>query len=555
MDKDRNLKYSGIPVSSGISIGTAKLLLPENEDFSLQYQGNVDVDFEIERFEKTTRTLIKEIEDLITTVSMDSKNVLDILESNILILSDPVINDSIIQTISENKRAEYAINKEYKKHIKQFQATKDTYLQTRAEELDYLRKRIIYFLRHKLSDILVDKSTILITQNLTPADIVYFKNAGVIGIVTEAGGITSHVSIMSRAYKIPAIIGVKNIANLVKDKSNIILDALSGVLIVNPDEETFFTYHKKQRKVEEYQENLKKLINVESKTKDGTEINIHINIDLREDIITGNMVGATGVGLVRSESHIIKNARIPTFEEQYEWYKDIAELTYPKIATIRAYDIGSDKFPEALPHKEYNPALGCRGIRFLLSRKDIFRSQIKAILMASNHKNIRIMLPMISAVEEVITAKSIIKGCMNSLDKEGIQYDKNIPIGIMIETPAAAITAESYIPYVDFFSIGTNDLTQYALGADRENDLISNIFNPMHPAIFKFIKMITDVAIKHNISVTVCGEIGAYSEAIPILIGLGITEISVSPAVVLEIKNTIINIDKAEAIKLATKYY
>ena len=418
-----------------------------------------------------------------------------------------------------------------------------------------MRKRIIYFLRHKLSDILVDKSTILITQNLTPADIVYFKNAGVIGIVTEAGGITSHVSIMSRAYKIPAIIGVKNIANLVKDKSNIILDALSGVLIVNPDEETFFTYHKKQRKVEEYQENLKKLINVESKTKDGTEINIHINIDLREDIITGNMVGATGVGLVRSESHIIKNARIPTFEEQYEWYKDIAELTYPKIATIRAYDIGSDKFPEALPHKEYNPALGCRGIRFLLSRKDIFRSQIKAILMASNHKNIRIMLPMISAVEEVITAKSIIKGCMNSLDKEGIQYDKNIPIGIMIETPAAAITAESYIPYVDFFSIGTNDLTQYALGADRENDLISNIFNPMHPAIFKFIKMITDVAIKHNISVTVCGEIGAYSEAIPILIGLGITEISVSPAVVLEIKNTIINIDKAEAIKLATKYY
>jgi len=541
--------YSGISVSQGIAIGTSKVLVPELEDVEIIQKVEIDVDYEIERYEISVYTLKQEINNLITTVSTESKNVIEILESNILILSDPIINENIHTIISTKKRAEYAISKVYNKHIMNFKKSDSDFFKARIEEMEYIKKRLIYFLKHKLTELKIEPNTIIVAQNLTPGDIVRFFNLGVSGFITEVGGITSHVSIMARNYKIPSIIGIKNLTKLIKDKSNIILDSYKGIVISNPTERQLLEYNRKLKKVQQYQERLGELIDIEPKTIDGTRIEIHTNVDLRETLFKGNTPGATGIGLVRTETMVINRAKLPTLEDQFEWYKDLADKTYPNIVTIRAFDIGSDKFPEALPTKESNPALGCRGIRFLLHRKEIFHIQIKAILMASVNKNIRLMLPMVSNTDEVKETRAIIAQCMIELDEENIQYDKNLPLGIMIETPAAAITADIFAPLCDFFSIGSNDLTQYSLGVDRENDLISDLFDSMNPAVLRLIKKTVDSARKFGIPVGICGELAAYSNAIPILVGLGVRELSVSPAFVLETKKVILDIDIEKAEK------
>jgi len=319
------------------------------------------------------------------------------------------------------------------------------------------------------------------------------------------------------------------------------------------DKSTIDIYKKKQTKIAEYQKKLGKLKDVECKTLDGVPIKILVNIDLREDAIAGEIAGADGVGLVRSESLIMKSGGMPNQEAQEQWYKDLVHITYPKPLTIRGFDIGSDKFAEGLPHQEDNPALGCRGIRFLLLRKDIFRTQILAVLKASINKNVKFMLPMISNIQEVLEAKKLIEECKKELDTLGIAYDKNMPVGIMVETPAAALIADCLAKEVDFMSIGSNDLTSYTIGVDRANDLVSEIFNPLHPAVFRLIKMTIKAAQNHNIPISICGELAAYPEAIPILIGFGIEELSMSPAMVLEAKNIVINTNKQESMIFANE--
>ncbi len=542
-----NFELKGIPSSSGIAFGKAVVLLPENIVIDTSNILVEDIEYEKNRFEQACESLSKEVENLIAAVHTDSKNVIDILESNMLILSDPVLKEGIYKRIEELSTAESAIVQEFDEQKALFLSIKDEYLRLRADELEHIKKRLIYILRHKLIDYRINDNSIVVAQNLTPADIVNFHNAGITGIITESGGIVSHVSIMARAYKIPSVIGFKNITSVISDGDVLIVDGFSGSLIVNPNQASIDDYHKKQAKIAEYHKKLGKLKDVECKTLDGFPIKIYTNIDLREDAIASEIAGADGVGLVRSESLIMKSGGMPNLELQEQWYKDLVNITFPKPLTIRGFDIGSDKFSEGLPHQEDNPALGCRGIRFLLLRKDIFRTQIIAVLKASVNKNVKFMLPMISNLQEVLEAKAIIAECKVELDAQGINYDKNMPFGIMVETPAAALTADSLAKEVDFMSIGSNDLTSYTIGADRANDLVSDIFNPLHPAVFRLIKMTAEAAKNNNIPLSMCGELAAYPEAIPLLIGFGIDELSMSPAMVLEAKNIVINTNKRES--------
>jgi phosphotransferase system enzyme I (PtsI) len=548
-----NYELKGIPASSGIAIGRATVLLPENIIVDLSKISKEQIKFEQNRFDKACESLSIELENLIAAVHTDSKNVIDILESNMLILSDPVLKEGIYKRIEELSTAENAIVQEFDEQKLLFLSVKDEYLRLRADELEHIKKRLIYILRHKLIDYRINENSIIVAQNLTPADIVNFHNAGITGIITESGGIVSHVSIMSRAYKIPSVIGFKNITAFIHNGDLLIIDGFSGSLIINPDETIVADYHEKQAKIAEYQKKLGELKDVECKTVDGFPIKIYVNIDLREDAIAGEIAGADGVGLVRSESLIMKSGGMPDLEMQEQWYKDLVNITFPKPLTIRGFDIGSDKFSEGLPHQEDNPALGCRGIRFLLLRKDIFRTQIIAVLKASVNKNVKFMLPMISNLEEVLIAKSIIAECKAELTAQGIPFDKKMPVGIMVETPAAALIADCLAKEVDFMSIGTNDLTSYTIGVDRANDLVSDVFNPLHPAVFRLIKMTVKAAHKYHIPLSICGELAAYPEAIPLLIGFGIEELSMSPAMVLEAKNIVINTNKRECMIFANE--
>lgn len=548
-----NYELKGIPASSGIAIGKATVLLPENIVIDSNKILKGEIKFEQDRYDKASESLSKEIENLIAAVHTDSKNVIDILESNMLILSDPVLKEGIYKRIIELSTAESAIVQEFDEQKLLFLSVKDEYLRLRADELEHMKKRLIYILRHKLVDYRIKENTIVVAQNLTPADIVNFHNSGITGIITESGGIVSHVSIMARAYKIPSVIGFKNIISLIHDGDELIIDGFSGSLIINPNSTVIDDYRKKQAEIAEYHKKLGKLKDVKCKTLDGVTIKIYVNIDLREDAIAGEIAGADGVGLVRSESLIMKSGAMPNLEEQEQWYKDLVNITFPKPLTIRGFDIGSDKFAEGLPHQEDNPALGCRGIRFLLLRKDIFRTQIIAVLKASVNKNVNFMLPMISNLQEVLEAKAIIAECKAELDAQGINYDKKMPVGIMVETPAAALIADCLAKEVDFMSIGTNDLTSYTIGVDRTNDLVSEIFNPLHPAVFRLIKMAVKAAHKQHIPISICGELAAYPEAIPLLIGFGIEELSMSPAMVLEAKNIVINTNKHESMIFANE--
>lgn len=548
LDEKKETLLTGVACSPGFAMGKAFLIFPERLKINYEPITDAQIPIEIQRYEKSQFSLIKEMEDLISSMETDSRNIMEILEANLLVASDPVIKDTIISKINSNKKAEAAIYETFEQQLKVFNNIKDEYLKTRSEDLAHIRKRLLYILRQKLTDFHIPKDAIVVAHSLMPNDVVKMR-FNTKAIITEIGGISSHVSIMARSSNIPSVIGLQNVLYKLSNDDFVIIDGFIGKVYINPSEETKKIYDEKINKLEEHNERIGKLKDIECQTSDGHRINVFTNIDLREDLIYSETIGADGVGLFRTESLIITKGSLPNLQEQTDYYKNIAEIAYPKPVTIRAFDIGSDKFGEMIPHEELNPALGCRGIRFLLSRKDIFKIQVKAILTASLNKNIKLMLPMISDISEVIEAKNLIEECKTDLTAADISFDTHIPIGIMIETPAAAIMIESYLPHIDFISIGTNDLTQYALGADRNSELVSHVYNPYHPVVFRLIQMVLDRVKGTGLSVTVCGELASYPEALPILISMGIDSLSVAPSFVLETKNLIINTSKVNPLE------
>ena len=547
----KEITYKGVPASPGISIGKAYIYSRSTFEIDTQILNEGDVEKELLEFDNAIELSKKELNKIraLSYEKIGENNSL-IFDAQLDILNDKFFFNNVNQRIQNEKRtASYIFDDEITKLSHMLVNSKDEYLKDRFNDLKDIRNRVFRNLKKEKLVSKVEENSIIIGHELSPADTILFSKRKVQGYASDKGGLTSHAAIISRALRVPAVVGMKDISKKINSGDLIIIDGLTGLIILNPTDETLLTYKKKLEELKEYEKKLKEILYLPSETSDNKLIELSANIEFDEEIDFIVNTGHCGIGLYRTEHLFLEAGDFPSEGRQIEEYTHIANVTYPNTVTIRTYDIGGDKL---LPRseKEDNPFLGWRGIRICLDRVDIFKEQLSALLRSSKEKNIKIMFPMISSVSEVIRAKEILNEVKTDLDSREINFDRNIQIGIMIEVPSAYFLADELAREVDFFSIGTNDLIQYLLAVDRGNEYISNLFLEFHPAVIRALKKITDSAHRNNIKISVCGEMASNPLATAVLVGMGIDELSVSPSIFPEIKQLIRKISYGEAKEL-----
>ncbi len=529
---------TGIPAAPGIVIGTAVIVARESVLEKPAPVANELRTAEAERYRRALAACDKELSSIIDAAPPDTPAIAQILDAQLLILNDHSVKQAICAGIEEGLTAEAAVIQAYNAQEAALQMAKDEILRERAVDLENVKQRLLSFLRHKKLSHDLPSNSILISISLTPSQIMLFHEAGMLGFVTELSGIASHTSIMARSLHLPSVIGVKNMFKSIRTGDPIIVDGYAGVVIVHPRPETLAKYQRRILNLETKRKKLSKFAKLPSETSDQRRVSLYANADSLEEIDDALARRADGIGLVRTESLIFRLGRIPSVSEQRKWYIKLAERAYPLPITIRAFDIGGDK-SLSYHQQEPNPALGLRGLRFLLNRRKLFRDQIKAVLRASRHRNVRFMLPMVTNVGEFRRALDMIAKCKQTLARTESPFDEAMPVGAMIETPAAALMAGELAHFADFFSIGTNDLTQYTLAADRANALVTEIFDSFNPAVLRLIQNIVQAGSAAGIPVGVCGEFAAHAASTTLLVGLGVNDFSVTPPMLLEVKRRI----------------
>ncbi len=513
-----------------------------------------DVDAEINRYENAKEKSLQQLQVLY------NKALQEVGESNAMIfqihqmmIEDLDYCESIINMIKNQKvNAEYAVGTTGENFSEMFSSMEDSYMKERAADVKDVSKRILSTLADEKSGdgITFDEPVIVAADDLAPSETVQLDKSKVLAFITKKGSASSHTAILARTMNIPAIIGVGNQLKEKYDGMNAIVDGFNGEIFIDPTEEIVDQLKMKQKTKEEQRLLLQQLKGKENVTLDGQKIEICANIGNDGDVGAVLQNDADGIGLFRSEFLYLGRSDYPTEEEQFEIYKDVAEKMSGKKVIIRTLDIGADKQVDYFDMpKEENPAMGVRAIRICLKRPDVFKTQLRALLRASVFGKIAIMFPMIISCEEVKRIKQILAQAKAELDEKGIAYSKDMEIGIMIETPAAAIISDELAKEVDFFSVGTNDLSQYTLAIDRQNDNMSDLFNPHHKAIIRLLKMIADNAHKNGIWVGICGELGADVEMIETFLAIGIDELSVSPSSILGLRKKVREIDMSECKK------
>jgi phosphoenolpyruvate-protein phosphotransferase (PTS system enzyme I) len=543
----------GIPASPGIAIGIAlkyEKLKPKVVKKELKEE---EVSGEIERFLMAIERSKSELRKILTLAveKLGSKGA-EIFEAQILMLDDKMIINKIIERIKGEKlNAEFIIQDEIEKYIKFMQDSGDDYLKERAHDLEDLKNRVIRNIQQQKWLSRFDTSRIVVAENLTPADTILFSRNQVLGYATDLGGMTSHTAILARALKIPAVVGLKEATKSIKTGDLVILDGYKGILIINPEQDVVEEYQNKIKRIAEFERKLEDFKFVPAVTIDGRKITILANIEFPEEVNEALESGAEGVGLFRTE-YIISNGTIPEEDEQFEEYLKVAEKVYPYKVVIRTFDVGGDKIFRDY-HREENPFLGWRGIRIGLDKPEILLSQLRAILRASVKKNVWVMFPMVSSIDEVREAKKYIDMAKAQLKEKNIPFDENIKVGVMIETPSSALMAKEIAREVDFFSIGTNDLVQYTLAVDRGNETVAKIFQEFHPAVLRLIQFVVESAQRAKIPVSVCGEMAADPFATVLLVGFGLDELSVAPKMIPEIKRIIKTIKFKDAKRISKR--
>ncbi len=552
MDEPKKNTLKGVAAAPGISICNAYLYTKEIESVQDDFVSDVEEAKNNLRdaLEKSKKELSK-----IFSLAVDKlgENRAAIFEAQMMILDDPVLIKNICLRIEKEKKLpEYIVDDEITKYQDLLKASHEPYMKERSHDIEDIKNRIIRNLKKKKWQSKIKDEVIVVTESITPADTVVFSRSNIKGYVTNFGGLTSHAAIVARSLNIPAVVGVHDAINKIEDNDIVIIDGFHGDVIVNPDEEQLAFYNEKIEKLQKYDSELLKIKDEPAVTLDGHKIELQGNLDLLDEIEYIIQSGAKGIGLVRTEQIFQEIDGFPDEEQQFAVYEDISEKIYPNVATIRAFDIGGDK---VLPFdvKEPNPFLGWRGIRFLLDNLQLFKTQLRAMLKASSHKNISIMIPMVSSIKEVRRLKAVIDECKEELKKENIKFDKSIKVGIMIEVPSAAFMVKEYAEEVDFISVGTNDLIQYLLAVDRTNDIVSDQYQEFHPSVIRTLKYIFDECKKSKTKVSLCGEMAADILAIPLLIGLGLTSISSSPSALPYIKKVIRGIKYKEVKRIAEK--
>ncbi|AWH90695.1 phosphoenolpyruvate--protein phosphotransferase [Buchnera aphidicola (Melanaphis sacchari)] len=549
---------SGILASPGIAFGKALLLKNEEIIISRKIITTKNITSEINKFLNGRKKTIKQLQEIKKTTGKKlGKKKESIFESHIILLEDEELEKEIINSIKEKKiSAAAATEFVIEEQAKTLEKITDEYLKNRAIDVRDIGQRL---LKNILNINIIDlnnikNKVILIAKELTPSETAQMNLKYILGFITDLGGPTSHTSIMARSLEIPAIVGTGNITQIAKNNDFIILDSINNQIFINPSDKLINEKKTIEKKYFFKKNNLIKLKNLNAVTTDGHQIKIGANIGNVQDINSAKKNGAECIGLYRTEFLFMDRNELPTEDEQFQAYQEIAKSMKNSSVIIRTMDIGGDKdLPYMNLPKEDNPFLGWRAIRILIDRKEILNAQLKAILRASAFGKIYILFPMIISVEEIRILKNEIKKIQHELSQNNIKFDKNIKIGIMIETPASAIIAEYLIKEVDFFSIGTNDLTQYTLAVDRGNDLISHLYNPISPSILKLIKKVIDISHKYGKWTSMCGELAGDERVTALLIGMGLDEFSMSATSILKIKKIIRSISFSKSQKLAKK--
>lgn len=531
-------KIAGIAAAPGIVIGKAYLYTKEKINVN---SGEItDVAEAKNNLHEALKKSKKELNKILAIAreKMGDERAA-IFEAQIMILDDPVLIENIIKRIeTERKQPEFIVDDEISKYQDLMMISHETYMKERAHDIEDIKNRIIRNLQNKRWQSKIKHDVVVVSDSLTPADTILLSRSNVQGFVTDHGGLTSHAAIVSRSLNIPAVVGTHNATLHIKEDDTIIVDGFHGYALVNPNEEQINFFNLKLEKLKQIQKELEELKDKPAVTTDGRKITLQANVDVTGEIDIVITSGAEGIGLYRTEQILEELGEFPSEEEQTRIYTNLSSRIYPEIFTIRVFDIGGDKF-KLLDYREPNPFLGLRGIRLLLENKGIFRTQIRAILKASVNKNIQVMLPMISTIKEIRQAKELIEDCKHELKKEKIHFDKDMKLGIMIEVPSAALLSKEFAQEVDFLSIGTNDLIQYLMAVDRGNDLVAELFQEFSPSVVRTIYHVVSEAKKSNKSVSLCGEMAADTLAIPLLVGLGLESLSMSPSTIAYAKRII----------------
>lgn len=545
--------YNGTGASPGIALG--KALVIEHSELVVEKRNISNIEEEIQKLENAVKVSKEELTKVKEKALIElGEHEAEIFEAHLLVLEDPELIDSAISKIRDEKvNADYALNEIKEMFVAMFESMDNEYMRERAADIKDVTNRVLrHILGIKVVDLAgLDEEVVLIAHDLTPSDTATMNKSMVLGFLTDIGGRTSHTAIMARTLEIAAVVGLDDITKKVKDGDYIVFNGDTGEVIVNPDEETKAKYASLKDRFEEYRKSLELLKGQESITIDGRHVELAGNIGSPNDVSGLIKNDAEGVGLYRTEFlYMDKEDDFPSEEEQYEAYKAVLEGMNNKPIVIRTLDIGGDKeLPYFEMDAEMNPFLGYRAIRLCLDRKDIFKTQLRALYRASVHGKLRIMFPMISSLEELLSAKEVIKEVLEELDTEKIAYSNNVEVGMMIEIPSAAVISDVLAKHVDFFSIGTNDLIQYTCAVDRMNQKISHLYNQFNPAVLRLIKMVIDNAHKEGKWVGMCGESAGDQRMIPILLGFGLDEFSMSPISILPARKLINSLSYAEMQK------
>jgi phosphotransferase system enzyme I (PtsI) len=550
--------FRGIPVSPGVARGRL-LVLDKSPEAAIRERhiSEADLACQAQRLEQAIVDTRREIIEVQRKVS-EGLGAQDatIFDAHLLVLEDPTLIEEVSRIIFEEKvTAEYAFKKVADKYAKTLSAIDDEYLRERASDMRDVTERLLNNLtgqgnQDDLSHL--TQSCIVISYDLTPSRTALLDKKMVLGFGTDIGSKTSHTAIMARSLRIPAVVGLQQASRELKTGDYALLDGYNGLIILNPTDQTLFEYGQLVRKQVTLEEKLQEVRDKPAVTLDGTRITLSANVEQATDTDAVLASGAEGVGLFRTEYLFINRDTLPDEEEQYRAYRQVATALQPQPVIIRTLDLGGDKFLSHLQvPAEMNPFLGWRAIRFCLEEKDIFRAQLRAILRASAGTNIKMMYPMISCLDELEQANALVGEYKRELEKEGVPFNKDIEIGAMIEIPSAAIAADALARRVQFFSVGTNDLIQYSLAVDRLNEKIAHLYEPTHPAILRLIKMTVEAARQRGIWVGVCGEMAGDPTMTPLLLGLGVAELSAAPLNVPTIKYLIRRLKITEARELA----
>ena len=549
----------GMGVSDGIAIGRAVCIETRGPDIFRFHIPEEQVDTEVARLHEGALHAKGELRRIRARAEEDlGDDLAAIFDAHVLLLSDRAFLGRVEERIrTHHVNAEWAVHKTAEELDNRFAKMDDAYLREKSEDLTDVSRHLLRSLQgiahHELSEMPDD--VVIVADDLTPSDAIRLGREKVIGFAIESGGRTSHTTIIARSLNLPAVAGLVGIMALVRDEAPVIIDGETGTIILHPTEEVVARYRARKKEIERRDQDLLATRELAAVTRDGVEIKLMANIDLPEEVDEVSVFGADGVGLYRSEFlYIEKSPHMPTEEEHVQIYRRLAELSAPHPAIIRTYDLGGRKLArEMMATEEENPVLGLRGIRLTLARPEVFRSQIRALYRAGLYGDLWIMLPLVSTLEEVRQFRAFAAEVQEEMEREGVPFRRDVRLGVMIEVPAAAVIADVLAREADFFSIGTNDLIQYSMAVDRNNEHVASLYQPLHPAILRMLRFVIDSARAQGIEVSLCGEMAADPRYALLLVGLGLRRLSMSPRQIPEVKTWIREVAASDLAELATR--